>query len=689
MNVEMRPRVGYPESYQAEREHFPLNVMVINMEGESDLSLHEPIGLESVASRVLHEMPGVRLNVYDVQPELVKTGKVNTDNLADRIRQFADQDNGPLLLGIGVPIYSWEYTKSLLIKLDQDPPKSPMTVVLGNAIPTYTNPDLLKREFPNVKLVVGEGEEVFANMAKALANGDEVEDSLTYKPPDLKKYVPPLRALTQEIINLGGSVKVEASRGCDYGACTFCSRCLRSGKDYRTVPEDIVVSEVQSLLDEFDISRFELTDEEAFGDVEATSRLVSALKSADLPRVPFVASLRVDTLIKLKDEGLLDQLQEVGLEKVFLGVEAGSDEYQKQVAKGQTMEEVNNAMNIVQESGMDMEIGFIMFSWRMTYDMLRKNVEFLSDGKADYVSSLFNLLAVRAGTLDEKLLRRYVERGMIKDYNLDEKFSINLSYYQDVPFLDQRVGEAYKEAEEFSSTDARVHYALKSLVRASSLPADMQKRVQELYIGMKDLHLRFLRNLVGLEKDDDVKAKRRELVQEIQKLFQQIPEGGGADIVRRETDSFLAEDSERMAASGDQIGSLLVCRDPQGKILLVRPRDQEFWAFPGGNVHKGEDHDLSEELVEAAIRETKEELGVQDIDVLGELPVVTKDMHYDQTTGLRSHLILYHHLARLNSEIDIQNADHEIVDTLWLSRDDIINSKVKVRDNVMEIVKSL
>lgn len=660
-----------------------VRVMLINMEGESDLSLHEPIGIETVASRLLTEVPGVTFDIFDVQPELVKTGKVDTDKLAERIRKFADNDGVSFLLGIGVPIYSWEYTKALLIKLEQEPPKSPMTVVLGNAIPTYTNPEIIKRQFPNVKLVVGEGEEVFAGMAKALACGEEVQDSLHYLPPNLGEYVRPYRGLTQDVIDLGGSVKIEASRGCDYGACTFCSRCLRSGKDYRTIPEGIVAEEIQGLLDDFNITRFELTDEEAFGDIEATSRLVSILKSTGLPRVPFVASLRVDTLIRLKEQGLLEQLQEVGLDKVFLGVEGGSDEYQKQIAKGQKMRDVTKAMSLVQKSGLDMEIGYIMFSWRMSFDMLRKNVEFLSAGNAQFVSSLFNILAVRAGTLDEKLLRRYVEQGIITDYDPDEMFSVNLSYYRDVPFLDEKVGQAYREVAEFGKADARLYYALKSLVRAGSLPSGIQEQARNLYLQMKDLHLKFLQNVVGLDQDDEISEKRRKLVEKIGALFGTSFSGDESDIVRREIRVFLSEEAERKTATGEQIGSMILCVNPQGNILLVRPRDDEIWAFPGGGVRDGE------EIHDAAIREAKEELGVEDIEILGDLPVYTKNEHYDATTGVRPKLTLHHSMARIMGKINIHGADHEIVDTLWLSPADIINGRVKVRENVLVIAKNM
>lgn len=664
-----------------------IGVMIINMEGERDLSLHEPIGIEVVASAVKQAVPGAAVEVFDVQPQLIATGKVDTDALANRVRAFAKDEQRPVLLGLGVPIYSWEYAKSLLIKLEQDPPESPITVVLGNAIPTYTKPDLIKREFPYVKLVAGEGEETFARMAQSLARGEEVQEQERYfEPPNLENYAMPLRLLTQDIIHLGGSVKVEGSRGCGHAACTFCSRQVRGGKDYRTIPEEYVVRQVQELLDTFNVDHFEFTDEEAFDNNEATARLISAFKSANMPRIPFVGSMRVDTILKLQDGGLLDQLHEIGLQKVFLGVEGGSDAYLKQVAKGQTVADVREAMRLVHETGMDMEIGFIMFSWRMSFDMLKENIEFLSQGNTvDYVSSLFNFLAVRAGTLDEVLLKRYVAQGKITNYDPDAHFSVNLSYYQDVPFMDERVGKIFHEAQEFAQADEKLYYVLKSLVRAGTLPQEAQAKAVDIYLRMKDLHLAYFQNAVGIKTIEGIKEKRHNLVIELHDLFGDGATGDIIDLVRRETAVFLAEEVERTQSTGDQTGSLVVCVDELGRVLLVRPRDDEVWAFPGGNTKPEETIDAS------ALRETVEELGVDesDVELVRSLPTIVKEGHHDHVTGNRPRLVLYHTLARLHGHIDIMRADHEIADTLWLYPEEIVLQKVKTRDNVHQIMEGI
>lgn len=673
----------------------PVKVGIVNLEGERDPSLHEPIGVGVISAKLQERMPGIVPWLRDTQPELAQTGIVDTDKLAAEIREQANDSAIPFVLGLGVPIYSYEYMRSLLLKLEVDPPESPLTVVLGNAIPTYTQVDLIKNDFPHVVIVRGEGEEVFARIVEDVSEGRTPEPEYEHAFPDLKNYAPADRRLTQGIMDLGGSIKVEASRGCDYGACTFCSRCDRSGKDYRTVPEDKVVAQMDELFDTYNVARFELTDEEAFGDVEATRRLVSAVKGAELGRtVPFTASLRVEVFNILEQEGLLEQLQEIGLDKVFLGAEGGSDRYLRSIGKGQTVAEIREALALARRRNVNLELGFITFSWKMDFAMLRENIEFLSEEhegvkNADYVSSLFNHLAVRAGTEDEANLRRYVADGDIRGYDPDKEFSVNLSMYQHVPFMDPQVAAAYEDVTDFARKDAQVYYATKSAVRAGSLPEERQKELKDFYIEMKNIHLKKLRASVGLEDASDIDAERRRLITALG-AFAHSESGAGSEVLsslRREIDLFFKQEEERRDAEPVQRGALAVCQNERGHYLLVRPRNDEEWAFPGGNINPGED------TIDAVQREAKEELGVSEVEILGPLPTVVKNKHTDHTTGNRDQLSLYHYAARVSPDITLASADGEIADTIWLPPEMIIpqegEARLKLKPNVPAIIKSI
>lgn len=696
-----------------------VRVMLMDMHGEIGFAPHGPIGIESVAGWLKRDLPEVELAMCDTQPELAKKGRVDTDARARQLADFvytSDTKGAETVIGLGTPIFSFDVLQSTLFKLkdilSQNPPKKQPKIILGNALATYTSPALLKSKLPfDVTLVVGEGEERFTEMVRQVAKGEALQDSLEFNPPNLQNYAQPILLLTKDIIDESGMPKAESSRGCKFGGCTFCSRCVRGGKDYRTVKEEAVIEQVRALFKEFNVTRFEFTDEEAFDDIEATKRLISVFKAAQfdkdnpLPRISFAASLRVGALNELQNAGLLDQLREIGLDKVFLGVEGGSDEYLQQMAKGQKMSEVAEAITTVKQSVWEdktgeqkplaMEMGFISFSWRMDMNMLRKNIEFLSqENVTPHVSSLFNLLEVRAGTIDETLLKEYAYGKQLKDgtwskrrldstalsqYDPDSNFSINSSCYKDVPFLHPEVGEIYKKAETFAQADDSLYYAIKSITRAGSLPHQLHEKAKEFYLGMKNLHLRYLRDIVGIESDSHVAEERRLLITEMNQVFSDGPEI--LDGVRREITAFLREENERQIANGDQQGALAVCINDAGKVLLVRPRHQEYWGFPGGNILPGEDP------TEALRRELKEEIGAENVSFLAGLPTVRKNGHNDVTTGPRPRLVLYHQLTKLNDKIDLDQTDNELADYLWIDPAELTKGRIQTRENVQKIGK--
>jgi ADP-ribose pyrophosphatase YjhB (NUDIX family) len=63
-----------------------------------------------------------------------------------------------------------------------------------------------------------------------------------------------------------------------------------------------------------------------------------------------------------------------------------------------------------------------------------------------------------------------------------------------------------------------------------------------------------------------------------------------------------------------------IVTDDAGRILLVHKTDNDLWALPGGGM------DLGESITDAAVRETKEETGI-DIEVTGLVGTYTNPRH--------------------------------------------------------------
>ncbi len=677
------------EAALPDRNYGRIKVALLNMEGEKDPSLHEPISIEVLAARITDVFPNAETLVHDTQPELVRHGKIDTGGLAGMVCSFGNDASVPLLLGVSMPIYSYGYAKSLLLKLESGKPASPTSIVLGNAIPTYTDPSLLFRDFPSVTLVRGEGDEAILEIAGLVAMRRPLERIYEQK-PDLKHYLIPYRGdITTGITGLGGSVKVETSRGCDYGDCTFCSRCERGGKDYRTVPEGKVVDTIRELVGKYNVHRFELTDEEAFANVDATRRLIGALQDANLPGIRFSASLRVDLLNGLEDAGLLEPIMKLGLDKVFLGVEGGSDEYLRLMAKGQTMAEARRAIGIAEERGINYEIGFIMFSWRMSLRMLQDNIAFVSEGEnLLHISSIFNKLEVRAGTVDEKFIRPYNRSGKIA-YDADSGFSVNDSAYVGVPFLDNDVGRIYGIVRRYEHAEENLYYAMKSYRRSGMASGIISDGIDRFYTGLVGLRLELMRAVSGLDPNadlDDIAARRKKLVESMCGFMDANRGGAGAaEMVRREARIFLAEEPERESSEPVHRGAMAVAVGSDGRVLLVRQRMEDVWSFPGGGIRSGEDP------ADALLRECGEEFGPRlEMRVLGNMGLYETDMHVDSTSLNTERLELHHFAAAVNPDsIDILGADHEIADILWADPEDILGSRIAVRANVMQVVEQM
>ncbi|NLU69013.1 NUDIX domain-containing protein [Streptomyces sp. HNM0574] len=67
-------------------------------------------------------------------------------------------------------------------------------------------------------------------------------------------------------------------------------------------------------------------------------------------------------------------------------------------------------------------------------------------------------------------------------------------------------------------------------------------------------------------------------------------------------------------------GALTAVTDAEGRVLLQRRADNGLWALPGGGM------DMGESLPEAAVRETKEETGL-DVEITGLVGMYTDPRH--------------------------------------------------------------
>lgn len=110
-----------------------------------------------------------------------------------------------------------------------------------------------------------------------------------------------------------------------------------------------------------------------------------------------------------------------------------------------------------------------------------------------------------------------------------------------------------------------------------------------------------------------------------------------------------------------------IVTDEHGRILLVKRRDNTLWALPGGG------HDIGETIADTAVREVKEETGL-DVEVTGLVGVYTNPHHVvaftDGEVRQQFSLCFTTTTVQVDGELAI---DHESTDIAWTAPDDIPN----------------
>lgn len=227
---------------------------------------------------------------------------------------------------------------------------------------------------------------------------------------DLDSLPPPLR-------NAGGGIthrdidvrSIVGSRGC-YSRCSFCSITefyrSASGTLRRTRSPRNVVAEMETLHAEFGTRVFIFQDDDIFMRSrlhrEWLDELLTGLRRAGLhDKILWRISCRVDDL----DLDLIRRMSDHGLGTIYLGIESGSDSELKTINKGYSASDAYAAVELLRDSGVAFEFGFMLFTPDTTLQALAENLEFLRfAGSAGAVVN-FCKMAPYAGTAIEQRLR--------------------------------------------------------------------------------------------------------------------------------------------------------------------------------------------------------------------------------------------------------------------------------------------
>lgn len=386
----------------------------------------------------------------------------------------------------------------------------------------------------NAFLVYGEPEPAVEGLIENIIKGrplDTIPNLLGYKDSwqnitgfkrtDLSKIsTQPYQYLEKLLAFPLHTFHVETSRGCYYGACSFCTDAKIWGKGWRGYPIENVISLFEDMRNNKVDYAF-IFDKDFWGnELERAKSLATALiKSGN--SIPYLVALRADEIIN--GEYLLESFKKSGLAFVFLGAETFSQSIARRYNKGISVKETLKAIEILKKHQIDFGLGYIIDPLASMKELI-ENLKLIKKYRLwGHISSIFNAMEVRSGTGYETLLKKL--------NLLRERDNNNLLYHYE--FADPQVAKIVEISKEWLSEIPHFNVYLLLAKRVSHKVKGREQqehsKYNRYYRALQKIDFDFLFNLAKLisqKKENEIQKLRKEMTQlynqTVQKLQQEL-----------------------------------------------------------------------------------------------------------------------------------------------------------------------
>ena len=204
------------------------------------------------------------------------------------------------------------------------------------------------------------------------------------------------------------SLIIQATIGCTHNGCTFCP--MFKEKKFRMRPFEDVFEDLKQARREYSyVRRIFYADGDAF--CMSTDKLLRLIEAAmavfpECERVGFYG--RATEINRKTDEELLS-LKAAGLGIVYIGAESGSAKVLERVNKGETPEEICEAVKRAESLGIKTSVTFIsgLGGQELMEEHAVKTGELIGRMGASYVGLLTLMLAPGTPMFKDAMLRRF------------------------------------------------------------------------------------------------------------------------------------------------------------------------------------------------------------------------------------------------------------------------------------------
>jgi radical SAM superfamily enzyme YgiQ (UPF0313 family) len=290
----------------------------------------------------------------ELDPEVYEVVTIDGRLESDAEKTVLSHIDGALCLGVtvltGAPI-----SDALHISRAAKRARPDLPVVWGGWHPSMFSRECLVEDSVDIT-VRGQGEETFAEIVRRLAEGRSLEGcagctvrlangAIHENPPRPLAPVDKFRAHDYGLIPVERYFKLKGKRQLDYISsqgcnfrCAFCSDPFVYGRKWVGLEPERMAMRLKELWDRYRFDDVNFQDETFFTKRARVQALADRIVESGM-KITWAATMRADQGIRLPD-AVWARCKQSGLRRLLVGVESGSNEMLKRIAKDIKIEQV-------------------------------------------------------------------------------------------------------------------------------------------------------------------------------------------------------------------------------------------------------------------------------------------------------------------------------------------------------------
>jgi radical SAM superfamily enzyme YgiQ (UPF0313 family) len=428
----------------------------------------------------------------------------------ETVRRLKEYRSDVILIGGLIPVY-----KRIIALTEKIKEIKPSSIVIAGGSAAMSVPELLLRKSKVDVVCAGEGEIAIVELLNGLRN-NKLKDLLEIKgfyfkidgeiiftgqrdlltdldsESDLPAYdlLPMDIYLSNPVVGFGRDIDFISSRGCPF-ECTFCYQPW--GRKFRGHSIDFVLTALKHLRNNYNIDFISFQDDEFMLDIRRV-REFCKIRNRFFPDLLWSCTGRAT--IVAHNEELVKIMKDSGCTLISFGFESGCQRILNSMNKIQTIEMMENTINICRKNGLPIPVSFIIGmpgedeqSCKETLNFcLRNNIplDSLMFATPYPGTEIFNF-ALRTNRIARNNLHGYLMKlGDARD------FIINLTdFFSDDELINKRkeMMEITRENYEKFITEEEIKDKMKSL---------FGKLIKKVHFDNKDLEHRVIHGGMGI-----------------------------------------------------------------------------------------------------------------------------------------------------------------------------------------------